>query len=159
MNDGDFVVLRLGTSAIYGVGHIVGDYRHCEEFNDVDGWAIAHVRRIRWLWKYKENPKKFDTNTLKRGDTTQLLNAPAVKSWLESLEISDAEYKRTPVDLPNIGDDANVNIGDISEYLFDKGVASNSISSLLDQIGELIRIANWYNRSKETPSDLSLIHI
>lgn len=153
MNDRDFVVLRLGTNSIYGVGQIVGDYEHCEEFNDIDGWAIAHVRRTRWLWKYKENPKKFDTNTLKRGDTTQLLDAPAVKSWLESLEISDAERERTPVDLPNIGDDANVSVGDISEYLFDKGVASNSISSLLDQIGELIRIANWYNRSKETPSE------
>ena len=47
MNDRDFVVLRLGTNSIYGVGQIVGDYEHCEEFNDIDGWAIAHVRRIR----------------------------------------------------------------------------------------------------------------
>ena len=44
----------------------------------------------------------------------------------------------------------------ISEYLFDKGVASDSISSLVDQIDEFIRIANWYGRSKaETKKEIS----
>ena len=84
---------------------------------------------------------------------TQLLNACAVKTWLESLGICEAERKRPLIDLPNIGDNSNVSVDDISKYLFDKGVASNSISSLLDQMGELTRIANWYNRSEEVPSE------
>ena len=153
MNEGDLVVLHLGTSKVFGVGEIVRGYEWRDNFNDVDGWDLAHVRRVRWLWKYNGNPKKFDTYTLNMGDATQRLNAPAVKTWLELLEISEAERERTLVDLPDSGDDANISVEDISEHLFDKGVSSNSISSLLDQMGELIRIANWYNRSGETPSE------
>ena len=153
MNDGDFVVLRLGTSSIYGVGQIVGDYEYCGEFNDVDGWNIGHARHVRWLWKYKKRPKEFDIYTLKLGDTTQRLDAPAVELWLGSLEISDAERERRPVDPPKTSRCANISVDTIAEYLFDGGVASNSISNLLDQMDELIRIANWYNRSREAPSE------
>lgn len=153
MKDSNIVVLRLGTSLVYGVGRVVGEYEYCEEFNDVDGWTIAHVRRINWLWKNSEKPKEFNTYTLKWGDTTQLLDAPEVKVWLESLEISDTKCEQELGGLPNLVDDANVSIDDISEYLFDKGVASDSISSLLDQIGEFVRIAKWYRGLAKWPSE------
>ena len=151
MKDGDLVVLRRGTSVVVGVGEIVGCYEHCEEFDDVDGWAISHVRRVRWLWKNTKEPKEVDTYTLKLGDTTQRLNAPDVNSWLESLEVPDAAHDHSPVDLPYIGNN-EVSVDDISEYLFSKGVASASISHLLDEIGEFVRIADWYNR-EERPSE------
>ena len=155
MKDGHIVILRLGTSLVYGVGEIVDDYEYCEEFNDVDGWAIAHVRRVRWLWK---NTKKLGTYTLKLGDTTQILDAPDVKLWLESLEISEEKSSRTLPDLPKSGDGAKITMNSISEYLFDEGVASASISNLLNQMDELIRIANWYNRSGEIPSENETIN-
>ena len=47
MEASDLVVLRLGTSRVYAVGEIVGDYEFHEEFNDIDGWDIGHVRRVR----------------------------------------------------------------------------------------------------------------
>ena len=75
MQGGDLVVLRRGTRVVLAVGEIVGCYEHHEEFNDVDGWDIAHVRRLRWLWKDAKQSSKFDTYTLKLGDTTQHLNA------------------------------------------------------------------------------------
>lgn len=153
IKDGDFVVLRLGTDSIYGVGQIIGEYEWCDNFNDVDGWDIGHVRRVSWFWKYKERPKEFDIHTLKLGDTTQRLDAPAVESWLESLEIPDAECERTPIDLPETSRDASIRLDTISEYLFDSGVASNSIVNLLDQMDEFVRIANWYNRSGANPSE------
>ena len=65
MKDGDTVVLRLGTDLVHAVGQIVGDYEYCEEFNDIDGWDIGHVRRVRWLWESKGDPKIFPTHTLK----------------------------------------------------------------------------------------------
>ena len=153
MEDGHLVVLRLGTSFVFGVGQILGPYDHCEEFNDIDGWDVAHVRRVRWLWKNVHNPKRFDTYTLKQGDTTQPLTAPAVETWLETLEISEAVREEELAELPSIGAGANPNFEDISEYLFDKGVASDSISNLLDQMGEFVRIANWYKRSQNRPSE------
>ena len=153
MKDGDLVVLRLGTRHVYGVGRIIDKYEYCEEFKDVDGWDIAHVRRVSWFWKYNGKPKEFDKSTLKFGDTTQLLNAPDVESWLKSPKISEPNPKQELVKLPKPGDSSEISIDAISEYLFDKGVASNSISSLLNQMGELIRIVNWYNRSGEIPSE------
>ena len=91
MKDGDIVVLRFGTNAVYGVGEIVGDYEWCEEFNSVHNWNIGHVRRVRWLWDYrkdnKRKPKRFPTWTLKQGDTTQRLTSLEVKSWLETLDV------------------------------------------------------------------------
>ena len=147
VNDGDIIVLRSGTCAVTGVGQIVGDYLWRDDFGDIDGWDLQHVRRVRWLWKYNGNPKQFDTYTLKWGATTQKLDSKPVIEWLVSLNIPDNEIDRPLVDLPALDGQEQASLDDISEYLFDKGVASNSIASLLHDIGELIRNAKWYQRS------------
>ena len=100
MEDGDLVVLRKGTNSVHAVGEIVGCYEYHEEFNDVDGWDIGHVRRVRWLWKDADSPKEFETWTLKQGDTTQPLTAPDVKAWLESLKINSTGRDSTLPQLP-----------------------------------------------------------
>lgn len=52
VKDGDFIVLRLGTSEVYGVGEVVGnDTCWLDAFGDIDGWDLEHVRRVRWLWR------------------------------------------------------------------------------------------------------------
>lgn len=152
MKDGDLVVLRRGTKFVLAVGEIVGCYEYHEEFNDVDGWDIGHVRRVRWLWKDADSPKEFEAWTLKQGDTTQLLTAPDVKAWLESLKIDSTEGDSTLPQLPFV-EDNDVSFDDISEYLFGAGVASGSISNLMNEIDELVRIANWYNRAEHPPSE------
>ena len=151
MMAGDIVVLKLGTDLVYAVGQIVGDYEYCKEFNDIDGWDIGHVRRVHWLWESKNTPQEFDTYTLKKGDTTQPLDSDVVINWLKSLEISNDQWTNGLPELPkSVG---GLKINRISEYLFDKGVASDSISSLIAQIDEFIRIANWYFRSGEKISE------
>jgi len=57
MKGGDIVVLRLGTATVMGVGQIDGPYEWCDEFGDIDGWELQHVRRVRWLWKDINNPQ------------------------------------------------------------------------------------------------------
>ena len=144
MKAGDTVVLRLGTDLVHAVGQIVGNYEYCEEFNDIDGWDIGHVRRVRWLWESKGDPKIFPTHTLKWGDTTQQLNiekSKEVVDWLKTLEISNHRWTSELPELPEMVKE--LEIEKVSEYLFDKGVASDSISSLMAQINEFIRIANW----------------
>ena len=159
MMAGDIVVLKLGTDLVHAVGQIVGDYEYCEEFNDIDGWDIGHIRRVRWLWESKQTPKKFPRDTLKWGDTTQLLKkekSKKVVDWLNSLEISNDKWTSELPELPETVDELKLNFEQVSEYLFDKGVASDSISSLMAQIDEFIRIANWYGRSKkETKKEIS----
>jgi hypothetical protein len=147
MKNGDIVVLRLGTAKVLAVGEIVGDYFHDEQFGDVDGWTLQHVRRVRWLWSNLTHPKEFETYALKQGDTTQRLNEGAVFEWLKDLPISTEESDAPLPQLPPLPAGASLNVEEVSDFLFDKGVASSSISNLLTEIGELIRIAKWYQRA------------
>jgi len=156
MKDGDIVVLRLGTSNVFGVGEIVGHYEWLEEFSDIDGWDLQHVRRVKWLWKYKNNPQTFPTYSLKQGDTTQILDPSSVViNWLNNLKIEKSGYERELIALPK-SSDSEVKFDEISEYLFDQGVSSNSIESLITEIGELIRIAKWYKKFSD-PSEFETV--
>ncbi|MBI3666997.1 MAG: hypothetical protein HY236_12390 [Acidobacteria bacterium] len=152
MADGDLVILRMGTSKVLAVGQVVGPYLWCDEFGDIDGWRLQHVRRVRWLWKDQSSPKTFDTYALKLGDTTQLLAAGSpVEGWLGTLDISHEALTRPLPELPE-AKQTETSIAEISEYLFDHGVASVAITNLVSEIGELTRIAKWYQRSSK-PSE------
>ncbi len=157
MEVSNLVVLRLGTSKVYAVGEIVGGYEFHEEFNEFDGWDIGHVRRVRWLWKYKNGPEEFPTFTLNWGDTTQPLNeskSHLVIKWMKSLDVSETVGQPKLKDLPSKNDNArNIEIEETSDCLFDEGVASSSLSNLLNEIGELIRFAKWYYRGNQPPSE------
>lgn len=154
IKNGDIIVLRLGTSTILGVGVVVGDYEWLDLFGDVDGWDLQHVRRVSWLWKGLNTPKSFDTYTLKQGDTTQILDSPVVKEWIESLKLN---YDDVPplIDLP-ISENNTVDFESVSEFLFDNGVSSNSIDILNKEIDELVRIAKWYNKY-DNPSEFETV--
>ena len=152
MQDGDFVVLRTGTTSVSGVGQVVGSYEWCDEFGDVDGWDLQHVRRVRWLWHSEHDPQVFDTYTMKQGDTTQKLGGGEVADWLANLDIPKDAWTRLLTSLPRAIGEAIVTVEHISEFLFDHGVVSASITTLLGEIGELTRIAKWYQRS-EMPSE------
>ena len=157
MSEGDLVVLRMGTNEIFGVGKIVGEYEHHNCFSDVDGWDIKHVRRVKWLWKNKKNPKIFKTYTLKQGDTTQELDIEKSKeviTWIEQLNVPKEKFDRDLEELPKQGH--KTKRGDISRYLFDLGVSNQIINDLHDEIDELIRIANWYNR-QSNPSEAETV--
>ena len=158
MKSGDIVVLRRGTAHVLAVGEIVGDYSHHEQFGDVDGWTLQHVRRVRWLWSGLQQPKKFAKWALKQGDTTQRLNQGAVLDWLKDLVITPESYSAALPDLPPSTANEKLTVDEISEFLFDQGVASASISSLLAEIGELIRIAKWYQRPLVTADHDVSIH-
>jgi hypothetical protein len=152
MQPGDLVVLRGGTSLVYGVGEVVGKYEWLHEFSDVDGWDLQHTRRVKWLWK-GDFPEEFDTYDLKFGDTTQEINYQSpVVNWLKELEIPKANYAREIIPLPRLKKTECTGENEIAEYLYDKGVASNSIENLLKEFNELRRIASWY-QGKEAPSE------
>jgi len=152
MKPGDLVVLRGGTSLVYGVGEIVGEYEWLHEFSDIDGWDLQHTRRVRWLWK-ESTPKEFQAYDLKFGDTTQeiIYEGPVVE-WLKQLQIPVSNYQRELVKLPKLKRTEFTDETEIAEYLFEKGVASNSIENLLKEFNELRRIAKWY-RNNNAPSE------
>jgi hypothetical protein len=146
MQDGDLVVLRNGTALVSAVGQVVGPYEWCDEFGDVDGWNLQHMRRVRWLWHPHDAPQVFDVYSMKLGDTTQRLKDGKVADWLAALDIPKAAWSRPLTSIPDAAVKPEVTVHRISEFLFDHGVASASITALLSEIGELTRIANWYKR-------------
>lgn len=149
MSDGDMVVLRLGTATVPAVGVVVGEYGWYDAFGDVDGWRLQHVRRVRWHW-IGHMAKTFDAYAMKLGDTTQRLSAGMVRDWLEQLAPNQPADSVLPA-LPVLAG-REITHDRISDFLFDQGVASASISRLMSEIGELTRIAKWYDRS-EAPSE------
>lgn len=153
MVTGDVVVLRLGTNEVHGVGEIVGPYEWHDEFGDIDGWDLQHVRRVRWLWKPEAGPKRFDAYAMNQGDTTQRLpKGSPVRDWLLTLEAVCED--RPLVLLGKLPDQTGreIQLPEISSFLFDHGVASASITNLVHEIEELSRIGRWYQRSQK-PSE------
>ena len=153
MKDGDIVVLRLGTSDVLGVGLIVGEYNWDSIFEDIDGWDLQHYRRVRWLWKTDGYHKKFKLYALKQGDTTQELTSPDVIEWIKSLGFTDPVLNRPLKELP-VNTRKHVSHEEIGDYLYDKGISSKSIETLIKEFNELTRIAKWYIKEKSNePSE------
>lgn len=147
MKNGDIVVLKVGTKDVYAVGEIVGDPVYNKAFSDVDGWNMGYCRRVRWLWKCKEGPISFNRYDLKFGDTTQkLISNGNVMEWLNGLDIEKDKYDGEIVELPD-DSDLDINFSDIANYLYNKGASSLSIDNLEKEIGELTRIASWYDEN------------
>ncbi len=96
---------------------------------------------------------------MKFGDTTQILSEDSiVRVWLKNLDISIQSQVAPLRQIPETKNIA-VKYDDISSYLFGKGVASDRINNLMSQIGELVRIAKWYNDSdKNKPSKVEIIN-
>ncbi len=158
IQDGDVIILRLGTTDVLGVGEVVGGYEWMDEFGDVDGWDLQHVRRVRWLWKDQQKPKSFPVYTLKQGDTTQSINSLIINNWLSDLNIPKEKYSRELAIIPKSKIKKEITFEEISEYLYDKGISSNSIENLLKEIDELVRIAKWYKKShRGKPSEFETV--
>jgi hypothetical protein len=141
IQDGDLVVLRIGTTSVCGVGVVIGDAQWNDCFGDVDGWDLQHVRRVKWFWKQN---KDFSTYALKWGDTVQRLTSKPVLDWINTLKIPDSEMARKVADIPQSAKVQRDTAETIAEYLFDKGIASHSIRELTNEISELAKIAKWY---------------
>ena len=160
IKDGDFVVLHLGTSHVYGVGEVVGDCSSWNDhFGDIDGWDLQFVRPVRWLWDYRchdRKPKVFRTYAMKRGGTVQKLSEEnPVRKWIDNLEVAQCKLERDPAALPQSGQKClpRVEASEVANHLFDKGVAASSINALTEDLSELQRIASWYDRSGAEPSE------
>lgn len=156
--DDDIIILHLGTKEVWGVGVVVGDYQWNEDFGDVDGWELQHIRRVRWIWKYNENdpkahPKKFPAYSLNFGDTTQRIDYQTVNGWIETIPLTNQKMGRQIKELPQ-GSPKIMSMDEIAEYLFANGVGSSSIGRVTHEIKELIRIAKWYDADvKNNPSE------
>jgi len=157
VKEGDIIVLRLGTSQVWGVGIVSGPYEWLDDFGDIDGWNLQHIRRVKWIWKAEKNePKEFDPHTLKWGSTTQVLNSEAVIKWLEDLKPnreSDIALAKLPCSRKHNEPVHLSSFSAIAQNLFDHGLPGGSVDKLVSEMEELVRIASWYERAEVEPSE------
>ena len=155
INDGDIVVLRLGTSDVYGVGRVDGPVEWYDDFGDIDGWDIQLVRRVRWCWKAPGGrPIQFATRTLKFGDTIQKLKRSGpVFEWLLEIPEHDTDLPELPLSCAPGERVPEIEVPDLAEYLFDQGTAAGAINELTESLLSLKQIASWYGRSGSQPSE------
>lgn len=155
---GDLVVLRLGTSEVYGVGLIEGPVQWFDDFGDVDGWDVQLARRVRWLWKPEDGPKTFSPGSLKWGDTVQkLARSGTVFQWLLGMPEQDWGLPDLPPSFVSGATVQRLELAEIAQHLFDEGTAAGAINDLTDNMQSLRQIASWYERTNSPPSEAETV--
>ena len=48
LKEGDILLLRRGVATIHAVGIVASEYQYFRQFDDVNGLALQHGRRVRW---------------------------------------------------------------------------------------------------------------
>ena len=148
MQDGDIVVLKSGQMIGEAIGVIVGDYEWRPDFGDIDGWNLQHVRRVSWLYTERE---EFGEKIFKWGATTQKVIYPRIIDWINS-KVTDFSRVVALPELPKIGN-FQTDFSQVSEFLFDAGLANEAINKLTKNMDELTRIADWYMRKDVSVSE------
>ena len=155
VRSGDIVVLRLGTSAVYGVGKVDGAVEWYDDFGDIDGWDVQLVRRVRWIWKAENGePKEFGRWALKWGDTVQKLRRSGpVFEWLLDMPECDTCLPELPPSCRHDEPIPQMGVSELAEHLFDQGTEAGAIDKLTEYMLDLKQIASWYERSGTEPSE------
>ena len=142
----DVVLSRLGTNQILAVGIIADDKPEwIEEFGDIDGWDLQHVRRVRWLTNKAE---KFPPRTLGR-DKFARVYVPAIREWVRKLNISEEIWNRQLLELP----EGSISLNDVElgHELFLEGLPTEYIDKLTSTLESIRRVAIWYWNDKKRP--------
>lgn len=145
---GDVVILRLGTGKVLAVGLIADDEPEWkEEFGDIDGWNLQHVRRIRW---FPNTKKEFPPKTLGgQVRTFAGVGVPAIRGWIEHIEFSEAMLERPLAALPE--ESVTLTDEELGRQLFLEGLPSKYIDNLTSSLESIRRVATWYRNEEKRP--------
>lgn len=141
---GDVVLFRLGAGRVLAVGEIADERPdYLEEFGDIDGWHLQHVRRVRWFKTEKELP--FGV----RGRRFTRVHVPAVRGWVEELEIPEEWHQRPLAVMPE--ESRSLDDRELGRQLFLEGLPSEYIDHLASTLESIRRVATWYWNAEKRP--------
>lgn len=150
---GDVIVLRIGQSEIHGIGIVRGEYGWNQTLIDIDGWDLCHFHNVEWVWAKPEGKPQIFLDSLKFGDSLQLLNASDktadLLTWIKTLPEPQGSFNT--IQLPEGGQ--SLTIDELCQPLYDYGVGLNNLSDLKDCISELQALAKWYRTFSSNPSE------
>jgi len=145
---GDLVLLRLGSSHVLALGEIVDDQPDwLDEFADIDGWDLQHVRRVLW---YPDTAKDFAVRTFGgQVNPFAAVHVSKVREWVDSLAITDEARRRRLRRLPQPGE--NLDEEELGRRLFIEGLPSEYIEKLSHTLESIRRVATWYSNKAKRP--------
>lgn len=153
VKSGDLVALRVGLSKVYAVGEVVGPSLWFDGFGDVDGWDLQYVRRVYWHWKCPAG-KPINKFKFARGGTLGRAK-PEVAKWMRScvgsVKPTHDDLRRFDVSLMGEMNKPmdDIEINDVANYFFDKGVDFRRIEDLKKVLVRLTSLAKWYDRQEK----------
>jgi hypothetical protein len=128
---------------VVAIGRVESSYDYELALEDVEGWDLQHVLRVRW----RVLPKPLETAGLVRG-TLKRVNKPELRELARKLWEKNAANERQPEELPDrppeLSDDALIGL------LIDYGLASTVAETIAVTIRRLRRLADWYAREGGT---------
>jgi hypothetical protein len=96
-NRGDLVIAKHGKRRALGIG-VLGDYQFDEDQDDIEGWDLCHLRRVRWLPKTEHRFKRL---ALSQGRFTGC-NDRGVLAWVERTVAKADLRPPNPTKLPQL---------------------------------------------------------
>jgi hypothetical protein len=159
---GDLVLLRYGKK-VKAVG-IIPDtpddgYYWSDQFEEVLGWDMQHARRVLWdtsaVLILNQDPKGLFVNQ-RLQSTFTAVHEKRITSLANKLKTNIK--KRQLHSLPNIVG-GTFTQEELGMELFKAGLPNNAVEDVLNTIGRIKRLANWYSSSHSAnrPSEHEIV--
>lgn len=138
----DIVLLRLGSGKVLAVGEVAGDEAlHEEEFGDIDGWRLQHVRQVRWVTGGHEFAQGTFGGRLSRVKKTEVLR------WVHAFRFPVEARTRPLCDLP--ADTGELSDEELGALLVENGMSANRVARLQATMASLRPLVEWYGEDKK----------
>lgn len=138
MSIGDRVILKRphGTRwEIVAVGKIISDYEYFHALDDMDGWNVAHGRRVKWVVP----PQRRFVNGLAQGTVLKVHNKNVIKKAEMVLQSGTPKpAKKIPRPPKDLRDE------EIVEELINHGFKRSNVKNLKKAIRRVQSLAEWY---------------
>jgi hypothetical protein len=153
VKNGDIVLLRFGYN-IEAIGIVADDnYLWEDTFDDVFGWDLQHTRRVVWQNHLDESLKQIQGKKEKElfADRKQIPTFTAVKDRivLDRIEHLFEQCKTRPLKAMPTKLPKPLELEQLGEKLFAKGLPNESVDKVLLAIQRQRRLANWYEEDGE----------
>lgn len=138
MQTGDLVILKRAYGKqwkIMAVGKVRSDYFHTEVFEEVDGWALQHCRKVKW----KRPADSTIISGLRQGTLFQVKKQTprdeAQNIWENGVAI---QSERIPELVEDLEDEQLIDL------LMVNGLSGNDADIITKTIWRIRRLGKWY---------------
>ena len=105
---GDVFLLRTGTATISAVGIVASEYLYLDRFDDVNGWDLQHVRRVRWSTLPQEHTLATQVFGASPTRCSRVWQKEALDFAQRFLNSPPTHWQTAPVAVPSEGLDQSV---------------------------------------------------